>query len=82
MNPARSTGPALFEGGWALDHFWLFWAAPLVGGVLAGIVYPALTRVRPGAELPAESEQRSSSVERAAAGEVEVAGRSKSTVAC
>jgi len=40
VNPARSTGPALFVGGWALSQLWLFWVAPLVGGLLAGIVYP------------------------------------------
>ena len=39
VNPARSTGPALFAGGWALQQLWLFWLAPIVGGVLAGIVY-------------------------------------------
>lgn len=42
LNPARSTGPALFVGGWALDQLWLFWAAPLTGGVLAGLLYPHL----------------------------------------
>jgi len=39
VNPARSTGVALFEGGWALSQLWLFWLAPLVGAVLAGVVY-------------------------------------------
>jgi len=38
VNPARSTGPALFVGGWALDQLWLFWAAPIAGAVLAGVV--------------------------------------------
>jgi aquaporin Z len=38
VNPARSTGPALFVGGWALQQLWLFWAAPMAGAVLAGIV--------------------------------------------
>jgi aquaporin Z len=42
VNPARSTGPALFVGGWALEQLWLFWVAPLVGAALAGIAYPAL----------------------------------------
>jgi aquaporin Z len=42
VNPARSTGPALFAGGWAIGQLWLFWLAPLVGGVLAGIVHPAI----------------------------------------
>jgi aquaporin Z len=40
VNPARSTGPALFVGGWALQQLWLFWLAPLIGAALAGIVYP------------------------------------------
>jgi aquaporin Z len=39
VNPARSTGPALFVGGWALQQLWLFWVAPLVGAVLAGATY-------------------------------------------
>lgn len=39
VNPARSTGPALFVGGWALQQLWLFWIAPLVGGALGGVVY-------------------------------------------
>jgi aquaporin Z len=43
VNPARSTGPALFVGGWALVQLWLFWLAPLVGAGLAGVVYQALS---------------------------------------
>jgi aquaporin Z len=39
VNPARSTGPALFVGGWALAQLWLFWVAPLVGAVVGGVVY-------------------------------------------
>jgi aquaporin Z len=39
VNPARSTGVALFAGGWALGQLWLFWVAPIIGGVLGGIVY-------------------------------------------
>ncbi len=39
VNPARSTGPALFVGGWALSQLWLFWAAPIVGAVIAGAFY-------------------------------------------
>lgn len=42
VNPARSTGPALFVGGWALQQLWLFWVAPLVGATLAGLVYPLI----------------------------------------
>ena len=39
VNPARSTGPALFVGGWALAQLWLFWAAPMIGGMLGGMLY-------------------------------------------
>ena len=39
VNPARSTGPALFAGGWALAQLWLFWVAPLVGGAVGGVLY-------------------------------------------
>ena len=39
VNPARSTGPAIFVGDWALSQLWLFWLAPIAGAVLAGLVY-------------------------------------------
>jgi aquaporin Z len=39
VNPARSTGPALFVGGWALAQLWLFWVAPLIGGAAGGFLY-------------------------------------------
>jgi aquaporin Z len=39
VNPARSTGPALFVGGWALEQLWLFWVAPVVGAAIAGLVH-------------------------------------------
>jgi aquaporin Z len=42
VNPARSTGPAVFVGGPALEQLWLFWLAPLIGAAIAGIVYPTL----------------------------------------
>jgi aquaporin Z len=42
VNPARSTGPAVFVGGWALAQLWLFWVAPLVGGAIGGGVYRTL----------------------------------------
>ena len=42
VNPARSTGPAIWVGGWALAQLWLFWVAPIIGAILAGIVYPAV----------------------------------------
>jgi len=44
VNPARSTGPAVFVGGWALEQLWLFWLAPIAGAAIAGFAYPALTR--------------------------------------
>jgi len=43
VNPARSTGPALFVGGWAIGQLWLFWVAPLIGGVLGGVIYRVLS---------------------------------------
>jgi aquaporin Z len=42
VNPARSTGPAVFAGGWALQELWLFWVAPLIGGAIGGGIYRAL----------------------------------------
>jgi aquaporin Z len=42
VNPARSTGPAIFVGGWALGQLWLFWVAPIAGAALAGLVFSAL----------------------------------------
>lgn len=39
VNPARSTGVAIFQGDWAVSQLWLFWVAPIVGAILAGIVY-------------------------------------------
>jgi len=42
VNPARSTGPALFVHGWALQQLWLFWVAPIIGAAVAGVVYSLL----------------------------------------
>jgi aquaporin Z len=42
VNPARSTGPAVIVGGWALQQLWLFWVVPIVGGAIAGLAYPWL----------------------------------------
>jgi aquaporin Z len=39
VNPARSTGVALFAGGWAIEQLWLFWVAPIVGGIIGAVVY-------------------------------------------
>jgi len=44
VNPARSTGQALFAGGWALQQLWLFWLAPIVGGALGGTVWKLLEK--------------------------------------
>lgn len=46
VNPARSTGPALFVGDWALAQLWLFWVVPMVGAALAGLAYKALLETR------------------------------------
>jgi aquaporin Z len=48
VNPARSTATALFAGGWAIEQLWMFWLMPIAGAVLAGVIYPALTREREG----------------------------------
>jgi aquaporin Z len=42
VNPARSTGPAVFVGGWAIEQLWLFWVAPIIGAAVAGVAYRAL----------------------------------------
>lgn len=46
MNPARSTAPAIFSGGWAIQQLWLFWVAPIIGGAVAGLVYNAVFEER------------------------------------
>jgi len=46
VNPARSTGPAIFCGGWALEQLWLFWVAPLVGAAIAGATYKGIFEER------------------------------------
>jgi glycerol uptake facilitator-like aquaporin len=43
VNPARSTGPALVVGGWAIAQLWLFWVAPLIAAALAGLAYRGLS---------------------------------------
>ena len=60
VNPARSTGPALFVGGWALSQLWLFWVAPLLGAAAAGVVYRLVSGERSaaaGIEGPASASQ-------------------------
>ena len=44
VNPARSTGVALFQGGWAIEQLWLFWVMPIIGGILGGCIYRYLLR--------------------------------------
>lgn len=51
VNPARSTGPALFVGDWAIEQLWLFWLVPLIGAALAGFVYRSVLE-RDGEEPP------------------------------
>lgn len=46
VNPARSTGPAIFVGGWAIKQLWLFWVAPIIGAALAGVAYRFLAEER------------------------------------
>jgi aquaporin Z len=48
VNPARSTGPALFVGGAAVDQLWMFWVAPILGAVIAGVIYPLIAESRSG----------------------------------
>jgi len=52
VNPARSTGPALFVGGWAMAQLWLFWLAPIIGGALGAMAYRALLQA-PAIAAPA-----------------------------
>lgn len=46
VNPARSTAVALFVGGWAIQQLWLFWVAPIIGGILGGLVYRVMRSAR------------------------------------
>jgi aquaporin Z len=46
VNPARSTGPAIFVGGWAIAQLWLFWVAPIIGGIVGGALYAGLFEAR------------------------------------
>jgi aquaporin Z len=53
VNPARSTGPAVFVGGWALEQLWLFWVAPIVGAALAAMVYNFVAAEEPAGKAKA-----------------------------
>lgn len=48
VNPARSTGPAVFVGGWAMAQLWFFWVFPILGGIIAGLVHPLLKNPEAG----------------------------------
>jgi aquaporin Z len=56
VNPARSTGVAVFQGGWAIGQLWLFWLAPIVGAIVGGIVYRLLGGSKQGAAEAAETQ--------------------------
>ena len=58
VNPARSTGPALFIGGWALAQLWLFWLAPILGGIVGGVAYRWLATTEPVAAAQATAAVR------------------------
>src|SRR6185369_2532784 len=63
VNPARSTGPAVFVGGWALAQLWLFWLAPIIGGTAGGALYAAIFESRAAiAETPIVSKNRAAVV--------------------
>ena len=64
VNPARSTGPAIFVGGWALSQLWLFWVAPIIGAALAGVAYSWLA-AEPKSEQQSISDERPEPKERA-----------------
>ena len=57
VNPARSTGPALFVGGWAMAQLWLFWVAPIIGGMLGGLIYRFISEA-PTAQVTGDARQR------------------------
>jgi aquaporin Z len=62
VNPARSTGVALFQGGWAIHQLWVFWLVPLIGGVIGGLIYRSLLEGESsslGAALPVAAPARS-----------------------
>src|ERR1700746_4043933 len=59
VNPARSTGPAIFVGGWALAQLWLFWVAPIIGGTVGGALYAGVFEARTAVkEVPASGKSR------------------------
>jgi aquaporin Z len=67
VNPARSTGPAIFVGGWAISQLWLFWVAPIIGAALAGLAYSFFAG-ETQAETTVEAEPEVEAKTRSAAG--------------
>jgi len=58
VNPARSTGPALFVGGWALSQLWLFWIVPIVGALAAGSLHKMLLEARPEPDIAGRAQPK------------------------
>jgi aquaporin Z len=58
VNPARSTGPALFVGGWALSQLWLFWIIPIAGALAAGALHKALLEARPEPDIAGRAQPK------------------------
>jgi aquaporin Z len=58
VNPARSTGPALFVGGWALSQLWMFWIIPIAGALAAGALHKALLEARPEPDIAGRTQPR------------------------
>ena len=58
VNPARSTGPAIFAGGWAIQQLWLFWLAPLIGGAIGGVTYNTLFGAKGKVQAALEQDKR------------------------
>jgi len=58
VNPARSTGPALFVGGWALSQLWLFWIIPIVGALAAGALHKTLLEARPEPDIAGRAQPK------------------------
>jgi aquaporin Z len=58
VNPARSTGPALFVGGWALAQLWMFWIVPIAGALAAGALHKALLEARPEPDIAGRAQPK------------------------